>query len=95
MKFIINKDWGGFSVPEAMQEHLHCGRYPHGWEDISIRTNEDFIAWVLDHDAETSLAVVEISDYATDWRIEEYDGMETVWTVVDGKMIPAPIVKRA
>lgn len=86
MKLVVNDEWGGFAVPKVMQDILHCERYPMEEDIFSVRTDKRFVNWVLTHADETSLAVVEIPDNATDWRIEDYDGIETVWVVVNGKM---------
>ena len=87
MKIVINTCYGLFSVSEAVMKEM-------GWEspyDCSDRTDAKLIEIVerLGKDANgtgANLMVVEIPEEATDWRIEEYDGSEDVWYVLNGKM---------
>lgn len=77
MKIIINRTWGGISNEAAEN-----------------RTNPDFIKSVEDgtHQSEDSfelLQVVEIPDNASDWAIYDYDGMEHVIFVLDGRLYAA------
>ena len=94
MKFVINAEYGGFSISQDMARDL-------GVEDVYdsslvLRRNPRLIEAVLDDTAYASgrhaeLRVVEIPDDATDFRIEEYDGYENVIYVKDGKIWDAEI----
>ena len=89
MKIVINQDFGGFCLTEAAAKiagaaHLH---------DTSplVRTNPALIELVENNPKAagnpiSDLVVVEIPDEATDWIIDEYDGLESVLYVVDGKI---------
>lgn len=86
MKVIINRDYGGFSVPSEIASAIGCKE----WDDsIEIRTNRIFIEWVEKHEFNPMnvLSVVEIPDEATDWKLNEYDGLESIIAVVDGKIV--------
>lgn len=83
MKYIINANYGGYAVPEEVEQMLDCGRYPNGDNE---RTDPRFIEWVETHKGQTDLKVVEIPDEATDWELDEYDGFEGIIAVVDGKI---------
>ena len=90
MKVVINTSWGGFKIPEEVAEKLGCDRwgYLSNYEAIS-RSDERLVEALSNYPniTETALDIVEIPDNATDWRIEEYDGMENVIAVIDGKIV--------
>ena len=87
MKVVINDCFGGFSVSEKAKEML-------GWDsvyDCESRDDPELIRVVEQlgeeaNGAYANLEIVEIPDEATDWRIFDYDGAESVWYVLDGKM---------
>ena len=86
MKIVLNRCYGGFSVSDAVVEKLGLeSRYD------ADRTDARLIALVeADSKAASgeyaSLHVVEIPEEATDYIINEYDGCETLYIVVDGKI---------
>lgn len=93
MKVVLNRDWGGFKLPEGF-----CKKYGYDkWDDIS-REDSRLIQWLLDNadedelpddDGEVScgeLSVIELPDEATDYDFFEYDGAETLIYVIDGKI---------
>lgn len=82
MKYVINGTWGGYSVPDEVCAVLGCKRY-----DENVRTNSTFVDWVLAHSGTTDLEVVEIPKEATDWELEEYDGLESIIAVINGKIV--------
>lgn len=82
MKYVINGTWGGYSVPDEVRAVLGCNRY-----DENVRTNPTFVNWVLAHSDTTDLEVVEIPKEATDWELEEYDGLESIIAVINGKIV--------
>lgn len=86
MKIVINREYGGFSLPEAF-----CERYGFDTYDDIDRTDKRLINFVEDNGGEVEvfceiLEITEIPDTATDWEIFEYDGLETVIYVLDGKI---------
>lgn len=81
MKLVINGTYGGFGfgVADEFEELVYK------YEDE--RTASELIAFVEEHPDDCGdLEVVEIPDDATDYLINEYDGAETVYYVVDGKI---------
>ena len=88
MKCVVNTSYGGFCVPREVQELLSVSMWgmPLDNKDnyYDIRFDPKFIEWVENHEGETSLAVAEIPEDATDWEISEYDGVEHIIAVVDG-----------
>lgn len=79
MKMVLNKDYGGFGygVAEKYNDIInHCER-----------TDAELIEFVETHPDECGdLKVVEIPEEATDWELDEYDGLESVTYVVGGKI---------
>lgn len=92
MKYIINTTYGGFSIPTEVMNYLNLTSHFDAPGDV--RTDPYFIDWVQNNRAKLAtkgrkaeLAVVEIPDNATDWELEEYDGLESITAVVDGKLV--------
>ena len=87
MKLVINMSWGGFSLPAGF-----CKKYSleHCY-DPSIKRNDVRLVSYVESGADDigDLGVVEVPDDATDYRITEYDGNESVIYVLDGKMYDA------
>lgn len=86
MKIVINVCFGGFSLPNEFCTKYHMNRY----DDIE-RTDERLISFVESHnncvkENCTQLVVEEIPENATDYTIFEYDGAESLYYVVDGKI---------
>lgn len=83
MTLVLNKDYGGFSIPKGFIE-IHPEYKP--WSDID-RNDPDLIAYVRDHEDDCGdLELIEIPDNNTDYHIDEYDGFESVVFVVNGKL---------
>ena len=84
MKMVINCSWGGFELPKD-----YAAVKTNGWVyDCSdeVRCDPDLINIVESEDYEGDLEVVEFSDEATDYMIDEYDGMESLYYVVNGRI---------
>ena len=84
MKIVINNDYGGFGldVSEKCKRLIELAAKRN-----EERTNQDLIEFVENNPDECGdLAVVEIPDEATDWEIRDYDGLEDVVYVLDGKI---------
>ena len=81
MKLVINKDFGGFGYGVADEYEDFVDKFGEN------RTSPEIVAFVEEHpDKCGDLAIIEIPDTATDWEIDDYDGLETVIFVVDGKI---------
>lgn len=85
MKVVINDCFGGFSINrEIAKQHFN-----DKWYTIE-RTNPTLIDLIESgincSGLYSELKVVEIPETATDWRIFDYDGLEYIIYVVDGKI---------
>ena len=89
MKFVLNTCWGGFKVSDIAAKALGLR---DGWEADDLDRNDPDLVKVVEtlgKDANgdcAKLRVVEIPDNATDWEYDDYDGMESIIYVVDGKI---------
>lgn len=89
MKIVINQCYGGFDLSENFEKFFN-----YDWLDTDskeFRINPALIKAVEEDSASvgaeySKLKVVEIPDNATDWEIQEYDGLENLIYVVDGKI---------
>ena len=88
MKIVLNKRYGGFSIPDAYLESI-------GEEWLSAeeaRTDPRFIEWLETHHngvfagRHSKLCVRELPEGITDWEVDEYDGFETATYVLNGKL---------
>lgn len=83
MKYVINNEFGGFSVPaNLIKENNWNNKYLYSEE---IRTDIKLIEWVENH-PDDELAIVDIPEEATDFMVNDYDGKETVFAVINGKI---------
>lgn len=88
MKMVLNRNWRGFNPPQDFCDAYNLG---DAWGARGIKRDDPrLVKWVEDHtdrrDKCGDLAVVEIPDSCTDWEIDDYDGMESIVYVVDGKL---------
>lgn len=86
MKLVVNKCYGGFGLSDWAMEQLGINVY----YDID-RTDSRLVELVENFPEKvdnfySNLIVVNIPDTSTDWEIDEYDGLETVIYVIDGKI---------
>lgn len=87
MKIVINKCFGGFSVNDNIVKMLNLeSRYDLEDDRTNAKLIELIESGVNVNDDYSDLVVVEIPDDATDYKINEYDGYETVYYVLDGKI---------
>lgn len=88
MKIVVNRTWGGFRLPTEFANTYGASSVYDDWN----RLDDALIDWVETHDCKdgtSNLVVVEIPDSATDFRISDYDGMESILYVVNGKIYQA------
>lgn len=83
MKFVLNQCYGGFSLSDWAEEQMGCSE--------PYRDDPDFISLVEQYPDKVSgecaeLEVVEIPDDCTDYEFIDYDGIESIIYVVDGKI---------
>lgn len=85
MKLVINADYGGFGINRKWEakncekdckgDCRECAKLIRAIEEKE-NINDDF----------SKLAVVEFPDEATDYELLEYDGIESLLYVLDGKI---------
>ena len=91
MKVVINNCYGGFCFPSG-----YAAERPFAEpDDKNERINPMLVKYVEDHPDKSKneyseLIVVEIPDSATDFIIKDYDGLETVYYVIYGKIRTCP-----
>lgn len=86
MKVLFNNCYGGFGFSKAFikaHPEIEYEDYPRTAPEL-IKMVEDF-GFEQASNNFSALAVAEIPDKATDWWINEYDGYESVYYVLDGK----------
>ena len=87
MEIVINNCYGGFSVSEEAVKFFDM---TSEYADIDrqdprlIKKVKENPKWVSGKFA--YLKVVDIPDEATDWYIDEYDGLECIMYVLNGKI---------
>lgn len=84
MKVVINNNWGGFGfgVHESKRDWVRQFEY-----DGKKRADIELVNFVENNPEKCGdLIVIELPDEATDLDIQDYDGMETMVFVVDGKI---------
>lgn len=81
MKIVINGDFGGFGYEVDLRYENMVRSHNND------RTNPELIQFVENNPHLCGdLKVATIPDSATDWEIHEYDGLESVIYVEDGKI---------
>lgn len=89
MTFVLNKCYGGWSLSQFAMEKLGLNTpYPFLTDDLVDNVIALIKAYGSDLISGTHarLKIVEIPDNCTDYEINEYDGIETITYVVDGKI---------
>lgn len=93
MKLVVNARYGGFVLSNEALEKLQKlkGTERINLDDDKTRADKDLVSIVEELGSKASenlsdLRVVEIPNEATDYYIENYDGVETVHYVIDGKI---------
>lgn len=94
MKIVLNKQYGGFGVSSEFLAEWNV-KHPdkaceYSFQMENYRTDADFVDAVEQagtlYGGFGALRVITFPDTATDWMIEDYDGLERVIYVVDGKL---------
>lgn len=92
MKFVLNKCWGGFGVSDIAAKALDLD---DRWDADSLDRDDPNLIKVVEtlggiaNGNHAKLRVIEIPDETTDWEIDDYDGLESIIYVVDGKIYHA------
>lgn len=88
MKIILNKAFGGYKIPQIIADALSLHPYD---DSFKTRTNPKLIEILENVSSEVrgDMTVVEIPDTYTDYELTEYDGLERITYVVNGKLYHA------
>ena len=88
MTVVVNDCFGGFRIPNEICDKLGVDTF----DDIK-RDNPTLVNFVMSHGGRygkpgdcTQLVAKALPDETTDWQVFEYDGLETLIYVVDGKI---------
>ena len=81
MKIVVNSDFGGYGFGVSNKFTELVDSY------VNDRANSNLVNFVENNPDDCGdLTIAEIPDNATDFDITDYDGMETIVYVVDGKL---------
>lgn len=87
MKMVVNQCYGGFGVKDEVLERLGLDEYAEDLRyDPRLIAEIERLGSKAVSDTYAQLAVVELPDNTTDYYIDDYDGVENVFYVVDGKI---------
>ena len=84
MKYVINGDFGTFCVKESVAK-------AYGFDPYCVERDNPMLIHLIESGVDcntdySELKVVDVPDNATDYEIDEYDGLESIIYVVDGKI---------
>lgn len=87
MKMVVNQCYGEFSVKDEVLERLGLDEYAEDLRyDPRLIAEIERLGSAAVSDTYSQLAVVELPANTTDYYIDDYDGVENVFYVVDGKI---------
>ena len=92
MIYVLNKCWGGFSLSQFAMEQLGVD---DAYADLTSEQIGKLVNLINEHGSEkcsgshAKLVVVEIPNNYTDIEWDDYDGIERITYVVDGKIYHA------
>ena len=83
MKIVLNREYGGFCLPDEYAARKNIDVFEHSFE---VRTDPELIEYLAACPYRTDLKVVEFPDEATDFDVLEYDGFDSLIYVLNGKI---------
>lgn len=88
MKIVLNKCFGSFGLSQAATDLLPMDVE---WSEYANRTDVRLVEVVEllgpgANGRHADLSIIIVPEDATDWTIEDYDGIETILYVLDGKI---------
>lgn len=86
MKMIINDCFGGFGVRQEVLDELELNDFNEEELRTAARLIEEIENGKDVSDDCAELKVVEIPDESTDYYLDEYDGLESITYVLNGKL---------
>lgn len=91
MKVLVNNQYGGFHIKDEIVEKIWGKERALFIDEDEMRVNAELIAMKeRGEDIEDNccdLIIVNVPENATDWMVTEYDGLESLYMVVDGKIV--------
>ena len=93
-KIVLNHDWGSFGIVNDAEARDFLRKY-QDYDNYELRMAPELIAFVEQNKGNPAkvddLVVAIVPDNFTDILITEYDGWETAYAVVDGKIVGVEI----
>lgn len=90
MKIALNRKYGCFMLTEQQQTILENHPIENFIDEVDYRQNlridKLLIATLESTPCHDGVRILEMPDNITDFKISDYDGFETVYYVVDGKI---------
>ena len=92
MKIVLNKCYGSFSLSQYAADLLGVDTY---CDPDEVRYDSQLMAYIEAFGSErisgnyAKLEIIKIPDNYTDYELDEYDGIERITYVVDGKIYHA------
>lgn len=104
MEVILNVTYGGFMIPDDVYDRLGidsrselandikwCQKKARSDKKVVEAFKESIKYWKAKGEPLDDLAIAVIPDKSTDYIITEYDGLETLYYVLDGKIYYASV----
>ena len=94
MTFVLNKRYGGFSLSRFAADQLGL-KSVYDFDGSDLLMVDALASLIAEYGSEkcsgscAKLKVVNIPDNCTDYEVNEYDGVESITYVVDGKLYHA------
>lgn len=94
MTFVLNKCFGGFSLSQFAADRLGL-KSVYDFDGSDLPMVDALASLITEYGSEkcsgrcAKLKVVIIPDNCTDYEINDYDGVESITYVVDGKLYHA------
>ena len=90
MEIVVNRCYGGYGLSDKAAKMMG---YEDTFEAEEVKRDDPTLVATVRYlgsdkasGGYSELQIVKIPDEATDWMVDEYDGFETVFYVVNGKI---------
>ena len=89
MKFLVNKSFGGFGLSSEFLKKYNIDEWRIERDDKKLIKAIEEYGIINAQDEYAKLEIIEIKEEITDYYIDDYDGFETIYYVVNGKIYTA------